>query len=162
MKNELLVDGLRNGNGMLKMTLADMTDADLSQRPVPNANNGLWQLGHAIGSEAQMVNACADKTVVELPAGFTERYKKSTAVENDAAKLGTKAELLAQMDRVRESVANWVGTLTPEQLAAPAPEMMRKMVPTVGHVILLIPVHVAMHLGQLQVLRRKLGKPVIF
>jgi len=26
----------------------------------------------------------------------------------------------------------------------------------------LLPVHVAMHLGQFQVLRRKLGKPILF
>ena len=44
----------------------------------------------------------------------------------------------------------------------PAPEMMRRIAPTVGHVVLLSPAHVAMHMGQMQVLRRKLGKPLLF
>jgi uncharacterized damage-inducible protein DinB len=162
MKNELTDSILRNGNNMLKMTLNDMTDAELAQRPVPGANNALWQLGHLIAAEAGMISACAGRTVYELPAGFAERYKKNTAGENDPAKLGTKADLLALLDKVREATANWAATLTPEQLAAPGPENMRQIAPTVAHVLSLVPVHAAMHLGQIQVLRRKLGKPVIF
>ncbi len=162
MKNELLVSALRNGNAMLKMTLADMTDADLIQRPVPNANNALWQLGHFISAEANMVNGCAGKTISELPAGFAERYKKDKAGIDDPAQLGTRDDLIALLDRVRENTANWVATLSAEELAAPAPEKLRSMCATVGHVLMLIPMHAAMHLGQIQVLRRKLGKPVKF
>jgi hypothetical protein len=40
--------------------------------------------------------------------------------------------------------------------------MMKKMCPTVGHVVHLFPTHAAMHIGQIQVLRRKLGKPILF
>ena len=162
MRNELLVSALRNGNGMLKMTLADMSDADLLQRPVPTANNALWQLGHFITAEANMVNGCAGRTISELPAGFADRYKKDCSGIDDPAKLGTKDELIGLLDRVRENTANWVSTLSAEELSAPAPEKLRGMCATVGHVILLIPVHSAMHLGQIQVLRRKLGKPVKF
>jgi hypothetical protein len=41
-------------------------------------------------------------------------------------------------------------------------ELLVSVLPTVGHVMMPLPVHVGMHLGQIQVLRRKLGKPVIF
>lgn len=34
-----------------QMTLADMSDAELVQRPVPTANHALWQLGHVAVSE---------------------------------------------------------------------------------------------------------------
>ena len=70
--NELLVDVLRRDTNFVKMLLGDMTDADLIQRPVPNANNALWQLGHLIGTEAWMVNTAAGKTIIELPAGRNE------------------------------------------------------------------------------------------
>jgi hypothetical protein len=161
-QNELLVDVLHRDLGMLQMTIADMTDAELVQRPVPAANNALWQLGHLIAAEAQMVNACAGKSVIDLPAGFADKYKKETAKVNDAAKLGTKAELLAQFGKVREKTCGWVGTLSPADLAKPSPENMRQFFPTVGHLVNLFPMHDAMHLGQIQVLRRKLGKPVLF
>ncbi len=146
---------------MLKMTLADMSDAELAQRPVPSANTPLWQLGHLIAAEADMINACAGKTVVELPAGFAEKYKRETASENDPAKLGKKAELLALLDKGREAVCKWVATLSAADMAKPAPENLRQFFPTVGHVIYLLPPHLAMHVGQVQVLRRKLGKPIL-
>jgi hypothetical protein len=86
--NELLVDVLSKDLNFLKNTIQDMTDAELAQRPVPNANNPLWQIGHLIVAETMMVNASAGKTINELPAGFAERYSKQAAAENDPAKLG--------------------------------------------------------------------------
>lgn len=161
-QNELLADVLRGNLGMLKMTVADMSDEELRQRPVPAANNGLWQLGHLIVAEAWMVNLCAGKTVIELPAGFAEKYSKETATVNDPAKLGSKAELMALFEKVREKTAAWVVTLTPADMAQPAPEKMQRMCPTMGHVAGLPAGHTMMHVGQLQVLRRKLGKPLLF
>ncbi len=161
-QNELLVDVLRRDIGFLKMTIGDMTDADLLQRPVPAANNGLWQIGQVVAAEAMMVNACAGKTIIELPAGFSEKYTKETAGVNDPAKLGTKADLVATLEKVREKTCAWVGTLSAADLAKPAPEMMRSICPTVGHLVHLFLSHVAMHVGQIQVLRRKLGKPILF
>ena len=161
-QNELLVDVLRRDLGFLKMTLGDMSDAELLQRPVPSANNGLWQLGQLVASEAMMVNESAGKTVIELPAGFSEKYSRETASVNDPAKLGNKADLLALFDKVREKTCQWVATQSAADLAKPAPEMMRQFFPTVGHLVHLFPTHVAMHVGQIQVLRRKLGKPILF
>jgi hypothetical protein len=162
MANELLVEVLAGNLGMLKNTLQDMTDAELIQRPVPAANNMLWQLGHLINAETMMVNGSAGTTIIELPAGFAERYDKKAAGENDPAKLGSKEDLLNLFSKVRGKTCAWVATLTPADLAKPGPERMRSMCPTVGHLVLLLPAHVAMHLGQLQVLRRKLGKPILF
>ena len=161
-QNDVIVDVLRGDIGFLNMTLGDMTDADLVQRPVPGANNALWQLGHLISAEASMVNGAAGKTVIELPAGFAERFKKETASADDPAALGTKADLLGLFAKVRGATAEWAGSLTPEDLATPSPERIRRMAPTVGHLLYLFPNHVAMHIGQFQVLRRKLGKPVLF
>jgi len=39
---------------------------------------------------------------------------------------------------------------------------MQQMCPTVAHMALLQIGHIAMHVGQFQVIRRKLGKPVLF
>lgn len=161
-QNELLADMLRRDVNFLQMTVSDMTDAELAQRPVPNANNALWQIGHLITADANMVNACAGRTVVELPAGFKERYAKANAGENDPSKLGNKAELLALFERNRKTIADWVTTLSPAEMAKAAPENLRSFLPTVGHVALLLPGHLNMHIGQIQVLRRKLGKPVMF
>jgi hypothetical protein len=161
-QNELLLTALQGDLAFLQNNLADMSDADLVQRPVPKANTGLWQLGHLIVTEAHMVNQCAGKTVIELPAGFADRYKRETASVDDPAKLGTKAELLALLQKVRGQTCQWLAALSAADMSKPAPESMRKMFPTVGNLAYLLPCHSAMHLGQIQVLRRKLGKPVLF
>ena len=124
--------------------------------------NGLWQIGQLIAAEAMMVNTSAGKTIIELPAGFAERYTKETSSIDDPAKLGNKKDLMALFDKVREKTCAWAATLTPADMAKPTPEKMRQFVPTVGHLANMIPVHVAMHIGQIQVLRRKLGKPILF
>jgi uncharacterized damage-inducible protein DinB len=158
---DLLAEVLKGNLGLLQMTVADFSDADFYARPVPTANNVAWQLGHLIASEAEMVNGCAGRSVIDLPAGFAERYTRKTAAVDDPAALGEKAELLELCASVRAKTAAWVKSLKPEDLAKPAPEQMRQFFPTVGHVLHLFPVHTAMHLGQIQVLRRKLGKPVL-
>lgn len=161
-QNNVALDALRGDIGFLNMTIGDLTDADLIQRPVPAANNALWQLGHLIAAEAHMVNGAAGKTIIELPAGFADRFKKDTAAVDDPALLGTKGDLLALFAKVRSATAEWAASLTPADLASQAPESMRRFAPTVGHLVQVLPNHVAMHIGQFQVLRRKLGKPVLF
>jgi uncharacterized damage-inducible protein DinB len=161
-QNQILVDVLQQNLGLVQMTVADMTDAELVQRPVPKANNGLWQLGHLAASDARMVNGCAAKTVIELPAGFAEKYTKQNVSIDDPAKLGAKADLLTQLENVRGKMCQWISTLTPADLAKPTPEQIRNRFPTVAHLLTFIPGHTAMHMGQIQVLRRKLGKPILF
>ena len=111
-QNDLLVDVLRRNLVMLQSTLADMTDADLIQRPVPGANNGLWQIGHLINSESRLVNGGAGRIVIELPAGFADRYNTKTASIDDPAKLGNKPDLLAIFGEVREKTCQWAASLT--------------------------------------------------
>ena len=161
-QNSIAIDGLKGDIGFLNMTIGDLSDAELLQRPVPKANNAIWQLGHLIVAEANMVNGAAGKPVVELPAGFADRFKKETASVDDPAALGTKADLLALFAKVREATIAWASSLTPTDSAKETPEAMRQFAPTVGHLVALFPVHTAMHIGQFQVLRRKLNKPVLF
>jgi hypothetical protein len=67
---------------------------------------------------------------------------------------------MAQFERVRAGTIAWAKTLTAAQLAAPSP--MPQFLPTVAHVVNLAAGHIWMHCGQIQVLRRKLGKPILF
>lgn len=158
---ELIADATAGNLEMLKMLLADFSDAEMVVRPCPGANHAIWQLGHLIGSETFMVGACGGK-VVELPAGFNEKYGKEGAKKDDPKSFGTKAELLELFGRVRGATVSWIRSLTEADLNRPAPEAMRAFFPTVGHLVLLLTGHVNMHAGQVQVLRRKLGKPVLF
>jgi hypothetical protein len=162
MANELLADVYMGNLEMLKMTLADFSEAEMLVRPVPTANHAAWQLGHLAASEASMVNACTPGAAAELPAGFADKFKPETSKIDDPKAFATKAQLLEILAKVRTASAAWVKTLTPADMAKPGPEQMRKICPTVGHIASLLPGHLAMHLGQFQVIRRKLGKPILF
>jgi hypothetical protein len=157
--NDFLVAGLNQSLGLLKTTLADMSDADLMQRPAPGANHCNWQLGHLITSEMHLIGKCGAK-LPELPAGFAERYTKETAQSNDASKFLTKAALLEQFEKVRAATIAFAQNMNEAQMnaASPMPQVCPKVVDVVG----LVSGHIMMHLGQIQVLRRRLGKPILF
>jgi hypothetical protein len=160
--NQTFTDSLSRSFEMLKMTLADLSDADLLVRPAPGANHGAWQLGHLATSEARIVAAARGGAAPELPAGFADRFKKDAARSDDAAAFPKKQELLDTFAKVRAASVEWARTLTPEQMDQDSPESIRAFCPKVGHVPGMLVEHAAMHLGQFQVLRRKLGKPVLF
>jgi hypothetical protein len=157
--NDHFVAELKRSQEFLKMTVADLSDADLMVRPVPNANHANWQLGHLICSEAGILGSCGAK-MPELPAGFKDLYTgRASAANEDASKFAKKEALLALFDKVRAASIEWVKTVTPQQFEAKGPF---DFVPTVAAAVGVGSVHVAMHLGQIQVLRRKLGKPILF
>ena len=158
---EFLAGSLARTGDMLKMTIADFSDADFLVRPTPTANHTAWQIGHLIASESGMVAACgAPKT--DLPPGFAARFTKETAKLDDPKAFPTKKELLDLFDKVRNSSATFAKSLTDQDLAKPGPEQMRRMAPTVADLLNMSNHHIMMHLGQLQVIRRKLGKPLLF
>lgn len=147
---------------MIKMTLGDFSDADMLVRPVPNANHAAWQLGHLIESETQMLEMAKPGSMPALPAGFSGRFSKETAKSDDPAAFPKKAELISLFERQRRATIAFLQSLSEKDLDQPAPEPMRKYVPTLAALLLMTPSHLAMHMGQFQVIRRKLGKPVLF
>ncbi len=148
---------------MIKMTLADFSDSDMLCRPAPKANHALWQLGHMINSETRLLEGIAPGTAPALPEGFGEKFGMDAVTCNDPAAFGhNKDQLLELFANVRGATIDWIKTVKLPELDKPAPEQMRSRFPTVGHIAMLIYGHATMHGGQMQVIRRVLGKPVLF
>ena len=63
---------------------------------------------------------------------------------------------------MRAASANWVALADTGGARRAGTRSGSAPAPTYGHVAALIPEHTAMHVGQLQVIRRRLGKPVLF
>ena len=159
--NQLLAESVMTGPSMLAMTLSDFSDAEMLVRPVPTANHATWQLGHLIKSAHGMLTGCG-APLAPLPAGFSDKYTNDSAKSDDPARFGKKAELLALLTQISQTSADWAKSLSPAQLAQPSPEELRSFCPTVAAAINLQSSHIAMHMGQIQVIRRKLGKPILF
>jgi hypothetical protein len=159
---ELAADVLNRNHEMLKGTLGDFSDADFHTRPCPGANHPAWQIGHLINAETHMVSAFNPSAAAQLPDGFGKKFAKENAGKDDPAFFGAKAQLMDQFAKTRAATIAWVKTLKPADLDKPGPEQLKSFAPTLAHVLQMIPMHVAMHMGQFQVSRRKLAKPVLF
>jgi uncharacterized damage-inducible protein DinB len=159
--NDIFAPAYKANLEMLKMHLADLSDADLLTRPVPGANHANWQLGHLIKSEAGMITGMGG-TMTALPAGFHEKYEAKTAALDDPSAFLTKQELLQQFEIVRAASIAFAQAASDDFLKQPAPERMRRMVANNADMLGLLIGHTMMHVGQIQVLRRKLGKPILF
>lgn len=159
---ELAADTLQRNLELLKSTLADFSDADLMVRPAPSANHAAWQLGHLATSESNLLNAVKPGAVTPVPPPFAEKFNKQTAAIDDPNFFPKKAQLMDTLLNLRAATIAWVKTLTSADLDQPMPEKYRPRIPTVGHLTSMLPSHVAMHVGQFQVIRRKLGKPLLF
>jgi hypothetical protein len=156
---DLIVKELASSGEWLKSTLADFTDDEMLTRPAPAANHPLYQLGHLCSGEVHLMSSCKKGIHSDLPADLDQRFGKEGAKENDPKKLGTKAELISLFDKIRAQTIAYAKTLKESDLDAPTNVPFAA---TVGEMLSLQSTHVAMHMGQMQVVRRKLGKPILF
>ena len=159
---DLLTSVLAANLEMLKGHIADFTDAEMLVRPVPTANHTAWQLGHLVGAETGMINAVAPGAVPMPSPEFTARFTKETSKIDDAKAFPSKAEILDALSKCRTATIAWAKTLSEADLEKPTTERMKTFAPTIGHMLAMMPTHTAMHIGQIQVIRRKLGRPVMF
>jgi hypothetical protein len=153
---------LQSTQGMVPTYLGDLSDADLLVRPVPGANHIAWQLGHLIHSEVQLGKAIAGAVYPELPAGFAEQHSPANAAKEPPTGFGTKAQYLALYGKVREATLANLAKLSDSDLDKPTSGPMAQYAPSWGALFLLLAHHDLMHAGQFTVVRRKLGKPVLF
>jgi hypothetical protein len=147
---------------ILSWYLSDLSDADLLIRPAPGANHIAWQLGHLINSERGMGSQIPGVAYPEMPAGFDQQHEKATATQDPPKGFGTKEQYLNLFKKVRGATLEAVGKLSEADLDRPTQGQMAKFAPTLGALLILTSNHTLMHAGQFSVVRRKLGKPVLF
>ena len=159
-------DVIRSSFGRSKMVtdmlLADLSDADIMQRPVPEANHIAWQLGHLVTSFNFFGAAIEASSMPALPDGFADKHSKETASSDDAAAFLGKDEYTRLIDQQRQALVELLDRLDPSRLDGESPEEMRAYAPTIADTLELAAAHEIMHSGQISVLRRRLGKPVAF
>jgi len=159
-------DAIRTALGstqqILTWYLDDLSDADLLVRPTPGANHIAWQMGHLIATEKGLSPMLPQAAYPELPAGFAEQHKKDTAAQDPPKGFATKAEYLDLFSRSRQATLAALDKLSATDLDRPTEGPMQRFAPTLGALLILTANHTLMHAGQFSVVRRKLGKPVLF
>ena len=154
---------LRSTQQLVNWFIGDLSDADLLVRPVEGANHIAWQMGHLILSERHLIGKeLPGVGYPELPAGFAEQHAKETAPIDPPVGFADKAAYLGVFAQTRESTVAALGTITDADLDRPTVGPMASFAPTLGALFLLVSNHSLMHGGQFTVVRRKLGKPILF
>ncbi|HTL30797.1 MAG TPA: DinB family protein [Tepidisphaeraceae bacterium] len=160
--NDLLANMLEGNLQMLQATLGDFSDADIFVRPAAGANHIAWQLGHLCRAEYNLVSLVKTGAMPELPAGFADRFDKKAATSDDAKAFGTKKELLEQFTKLRKATIALAKSASAAELDKAMPENLHALGKNGAEMLAAQAGHVTMHVGQFQVIRRKLGKPVLF
>jgi uncharacterized damage-inducible protein DinB len=158
---DVLRNALKANHEILSMFLSDLSDADLLVRPAPGANHIAWQLGHLVASESRFLGIVGGKAP-PLPGGFAEQHNKTTAASDKTDGFRTKKEYLNLYNQVREATLAALANLPEADLDKPSPSDVARLAPTIGALFFLMANHEMMHAGQFSVVRRKLGKPVLF
>lgn len=160
---EVLKAALETTRDNLTWFVSDFTDADLLARPVPGANHAAWQIGNVIFGDIYLIKeAFPDTLYPELPAGFAELHGPEGAKKDGPEGFLTKDQYIKLFTEVRNATIKSLDNLTDADLDRPTSEKMRSFCPTIAHIYLMASNHTLMHSGQFSVIRRKLGKPVLF
>jgi hypothetical protein len=160
---EAITTSLASTKDILNWYVSDLSDADLLVRPVPKANHIAWQMGHLILAESGLLKeALPGAAYPPLPAGFAETHAQEKAQSESTQGARTKAEYLDLFGKTRDATIAAVAKLSDADFDKPTTGNMAKFAPTVGALLVLTANHVLMHAGQFSVVRRKLGKPVLF
>jgi uncharacterized damage-inducible protein DinB len=145
---------------LINGSLGDLSDADLLVHPVEGANHIAWQIGHLIVTERRLGNQLPGATFPELPPGFADKYANQPSAQNAADGFATKEQYLDLFNKTREATLAAVAKLNEADLDKPAKGPAN--VTNLGGLLNLVANHSMMHGGQFSVVRRKLGKPVLF
>jgi hypothetical protein len=164
MKASQVLETSLNGTQFLtNHYLSDLSDADLLVRPASGANHIAWQLGHLIAAEIGMVRSqLPSAEYPELPPGFAEQYTKETAGQEPPKGFLSKQQYVDLFNRVREATKATVAKLSDADMDRATTGNMAQFAPTLAAFLVLVTNHTLMHAGQFSVVRRKLGKPVLF
>jgi hypothetical protein len=153
---------LLSTQNLLVQYLQDLSDSDLLVRPVSAANHIAWQLGHLIEGEQVMCQAHLNVKYPELPAGYAEKYANKKPAQEATTGFATKAAYLDLFKKTRAATLEGLAKLSDADLDRPTSGPMAEFAPTVGALLILTANHTMMHAGQFSVVRRALGKPVLF
>jgi hypothetical protein len=148
---------------LVPLLLSDFSDAELLVRPVPGANHVAWQLGHLILQERRSIGSQhLGVNYPHVPIGFDKQHSDITAGMDPPVGFLSKAKYLDLYARTHAATIATLDSLSDSDLDRPVKGKKYSDVPSLGDLFLRISGNQGLHQGQFMVVRRKLGKPVLF
>jgi hypothetical protein len=154
---------LQSNLDSLQMIVGDLSDDDIKVRAVPKANNIAWQLAHLCTAESFLLGGqLPGVQYPAVPKAIAELGNERSGKEDPPGGYLPKAQYLDCLGKLRAATIAAVEKLKDEDFDRATTNVMAKYAPTLGALLILTANHTLMHGGQFTVVRRALGKPVVF
>ena len=157
--NDTIAFALTASQALLNRYTADLKPEEYLHRPTPASNCAAWLIGHLTLTERNALKALGAGDLPPLPDGFEKRFSRDEGCPQ-AGEFGDATALMPLFNQHRERLIDAVRRATPQQLDAPL-EKPRPLFNTVGAMAHFMAIHVAVHAGQITMIRRSLGRPPI-
>ncbi len=146
---------------IMNLYLKDIKDEEIYVRPTKEANHLAWQLGHLTCSVGKALNAIAPNIVPELTREYIEKHTSESSKLDGPENFYTKSEYMKIFKTQEIAYFDLIESMPEADFKKDGPESMRAYAPKVEDVLMAQGTHIIMHAGQVAVLRRKLGKPIV-
>jgi len=155
--NDLIAHALRDSMFMLKRFTDDLGPDEYLHRPTEKANCAAWLIGHLALSDRSVLERLGAKDLPALPEGFTKRFSRDEGCPQ-AGDFGDVSQIWPVFEKHRTALINTVQRAPLELLDKPV-EKPHPMFATLGELANFMALHVALHAGQITIIRRSLGRP---
>lgn len=156
---EAIAYSLRSSKLMFHRYLDDLKPEEFQHRPCLGANNASWIVGHLTCIDRSRLEKLEAGPLPELPAGFQDRFATTkAAATGTVADFGNPSDLIRHFDEHRDLLIKTVERLPTKVLNSPPPFDSPLFMDS-GESLLFVGLHTTMHLGQLSIIRRSLGRP---
>ena len=124
-------------------------------------NHALWVLGHLACTDNYFLTSLGQREAV-IEESWNKLFGMGANPIADPTAYPSLGEIKAGLQRTRDALIDWLGSLDEQQLAAPLPDELLGFAPTFAAVAGSIAWHEGFHAGQLSAIRRSLGLPRLF
>jgi hypothetical protein len=158
--NDVIVQSLASSQKLLNRYCGDLTPQEYLHRPCAGGNATAWIVGHLILTERSALGRVGVTDLPALPEGFEKRFARDESAPK-ASDYGDVTVLLPLFNRHREMLIEAVKHAGAEVLEKPLEKPSPLYGSRVWEAVNFMGAHVAMHAGQLTIIRRSMGKPPI-
>lgn len=158
------LEQIQFARNMMLPLLDDVQEADWFAMPGGLPTHLAWQVGHLAMAEYGLalfrIRGRQEVDLDLMTSSFRKLFSRGSVPHSDASKYPSPAEILATLERVHNQVKLEAPAFTQEQLDE-AVEMPYAVYPNKYGCLLFCSHHEMVHLGQIGLLRRLLGKAPI-
>ena len=142
----------------IQQQISDLSDEEMVMQPTGAPNHAVWTLGHVIHScQVIAIELGKDtRSSTEWESRFGYGTRPITVDTENLSKSSLLAHLVETSDQLRTALQALDSRFLDKP---PSEEKMRKVFPTMGHVLMqVIVAHTAYHAGQLAAWRRAISR----